>query len=274
LEASIIAEREAWNAAILSYATQIQSNCTTARSAVKAALNSWTSLGISYTIPYNNCSATAIARVKSILGESSSSTTSKSSTYADIVDYVASTDVTISRLAAYSTDLADYNANYLQNKTGDISRYTGIVVKNISLPHLASINATLQAMYAVMDELVSCIGLGNSTTTSTATTTTSTSSSSSTSVCTLDYSLQDLYAEVKITMDTQILIMEEYASSVESQIATVKSDIKTAVAAANSFYDSVSGAQGIISWIVSTFQISGGLCGKRTPDFCSFSKVY
>ena len=69
---------------------------------------------------------------------------------------------------------------------------------------------------------------------------------------------------------------ESRYSSIQSDLGYFIARVGQVVSNANSFYASVSGAAGVMSWLASNIDlgaIGGSLCGHSSPNWCNFSPV-
>jgi hypothetical protein len=84
----------------------------------------------------------------------------------------------------------------------------------------------------------------------------------------LNQTLQDVQASINELMAC--------ISLNKAHVSVYVTSVEKAMAAADLFFDSITGVQGLISWIVQNvgvFTNSNALCGHSTPNWCSFTKV-
>jgi hypothetical protein len=175
--------------------------------------------------------------------------------YAASLAYTQSSDSTIERLAEYSFALNTYNAAYLHNKTRQLQNLAQSVVLDVSTPHIHAINVSFAPVGKIVDQLLACASL-----------------SPNSSTCTYPTSLMQVYNIQKGISEIMLVKMRRYMDDVIAFFDMMAADIDTAIDAANAFYDSVRGPKGIIAWVLANSGLTG-LCGKSTPNFCSFTKV-
>jgi hypothetical protein len=231
----------------------IVANCSNAVATSKKAINAWSSTGVQYTIPYYpTCIGTEKQSVVSSLGDT---TSSRTSVYAASLAYTQSSDSTIERLAEYSFALNTYNAAYLHNKTQQLQDLAQSVVLDVSAPHIQAINVSFAPVGRIVDQILACASLAPSN-----------------STCTYPVTLTQVYNIQKGISELMLVKLHKYMDEIVAFFDMMSADIATAVDAANAFYDSVRGPKGIIAWVTANSGL-GNLCGKSTPNFCSFSKV-
>eukprot|EP01038_Epipyxis_sp_PR26KG_P004540 gene4540-6410_t len=221
----------------------------------KLAFKSWTNIDIDYTIPYyDNCTGLTKEYVINLLSDTS---TTKVATYSTSTSYVTNSDSTITRLADYSVELSDYNYKYISNKTQHLQSLILSVVNEISLPHMKSINVSFAPMYDMADQLVGCLSLNNNTE----------------NLCPLSVNTYDIYDTLRTVINHRLEIISETFTEITTTYDEFAADVITSIDAADSFYESVSGATGIINYIINTFSIVSikkALCGKSTPNWCDY----
>lgn len=242
------------------YANQYQStvgNCTSAVTNMKNAVTAWSAQGIEYTIPYQqNCTNTQRSATATTLGDT---TRSRASVYTASHAYTVESDSTIVRLADYTSALSAYNAQYLHNKTRSLQRLAQTIVTDISTPHIANVGVSFVPVGNVLDQLLACTSLANHTTLQ------------------CNYNIQETllqnFAYQQSIMLRTVRDMRAALIKATTSFNTLLGYVATAVTAANSFYDSVAGPAGVIQWIRNNVGNVGNLCGKSTPNYCSFTKV-
>jgi len=71
---------------------------------------------------------------------------------------------------------------------------------------------------------------------------------------------------------SSLRITQAYASTLAS-INAYQAQVASAISKADKFYDSIVSSTGIITWVIKNFNVfNNNLCGKTSPDWCSFSK--
>lgn len=285
---------------------QLDTNCSSSLSWVHDSFSTWRAGGMDYTIPYYDisslngangsaevCTTDDLQKVKNYLGDAN--TVPKSAVYAQSLNFASAAEARVSHLADYISELNEYNAQYLTNKTSHLRIGLERMIQEISMPHISSLNATFLPLQGLLDIFVACMGSGNDSNIR------STSSGSGDSLyscedtgnniddysysssmspnngnkkmcCPYGHSARSLYDAIQREMNVQKLIAQSTLSSFKQEVDDFKSRVQGALARADSFYDSIVGARGIIMWIVNTFQLQNTLCGKSTPDWCTFSK--
>lgn len=211
--------------------TEAKSNCSAGLAATQNAMNAWTSLGVKYSIPYNiyNCSDTQIASVKTFLSDYSPTT---SSLYSTSLDYSEESDQTVNNLVTYVNDLDDYNENYFSNKSSSLQIAAKKIVIAASEPFVSSLNSSFSTIDVMLDRLIACMGIGNA---------------SEMSACDMTTSSRELYDSLKETINTQNSMVRTAFDSIEASLNDYVSEVESAIDNANSFYDSVASASGIVS---------------------------
>lgn len=231
----------------------LASNCTAAVTLSKEAINAWSTASVMNTVPYlNNCTSQGRQRVTEQLGDNSDS---RSSVFAASLAYTMASDSTIERLVDYSIALNTYNADYVYNKTRALRKLAQDVAIDVSVPHVQAIKVNFEPVFQAFDVVVACLSLSN------------TSAS-----CPYPDNLLALFEHERIWALGNLVKARDALENAKQVFGWLASSVKLAVAAADAFYDSVQGPQGIIKWIQSNFNVPA-LCGKSNPNFCSFTKV-
>lgn len=242
------------------YANQFQSlvgNCSTAVSLLKGSVAAWSSQGVQYTIPYHtNCTGTKRSAAVTVLGDNSNSRTS---VYSATQAYTVSSDNTVVRLAEYSVALNAYNAEYVHNKTQRLRQLAQSIVTDISVPHIVTISASFEPVFDVLDQVLACTSLANRTSL----------------VCKhqLPTTLLDAFEYRQYIIARTIRDLRSAFLRAQDNFHSLADAVMSAVLAANQFYDSVVGPMGVIQWVRDNTAGLGNLCGKSTPNYCSFTKV-
>jgi hypothetical protein len=180
--------------------------------------------------------------------------------------YTLQVDERISSLSAYTAELDTYNRNYVMNKTkhlhsDELRALSNVQVKALPLS-LANISSALSAVAAAANRLITCIGLSNST--------------KNRAQCAGGKGVYDMYQDVEMSMQMQRSIFEDQLSQYQRVLSNYVKNVENALAQADRFYDSVSGAKGIISYMLgkaSELGVASDLCGHSSPNWCDFSKV-
>lgn len=221
----------------------------------RSILSSWVTGGTSHKIDYREtCNGQERARVVSQLNDK---TSTNEATITQSSIYTTSTNNRVYRLTSYVDDLNSYNYRYMLNKTEIIRMDLDAAMLEIggSIPNL---NATLDNILHTIDINNACLTLeGNRT-------------------CPYGTSFRDVYEQMREEVSTTIDVIKEYIATMEQIIALYEQRVKSAINSANSFYDSIQGARGLVVWLVKTANLFGSaadLCGKSSPDWCDFSKV-
>lgn len=179
----------------------------------------------------------------------------------DVISYTQSSDATVGRLAAYADALETYNSNYLRNKTKALQGLSLDIVASVAAPTLPSINASFASLSLSLDALLGCVVLG--------------SGADNAQACPLGIISADaLYLTLQTEMEGQLAAVTSTLDAFKSDLQMFKLTLDEALASADSFFDSVAGAQGILAWVVANldaFGAVGEMCGKSSPDWCSFS---
>jgi hypothetical protein len=231
----------------------LTANYTTAVTLSKEAISAWQSAGMEQTIPYR--SSCSVQDRKKVIQELGDNTDSRSSVFAASLAYTQSSDSTIERLADYSVALSVYNADYLHNKTNSLQRLAESVVLDVSVPHMQTISLSFDPVFSGLNTVVACLSLSNRS-----------------STCPYPNNLLAKYSMQAFASMASISRLIDLVSYTQLKFSTLVQRMQWAVAAADAFYDSVQGAQGIVKWVLANSGLSN-LCGKSSPNFCSFSKV-
>lgn len=242
------------NLAYASNFSYIQNNCSSLENEVVTLLSTWLSGGVNYTVPYKtSCSANKKATVMNVIGDNSQNS---GEVYTSSTDYVTESNNRVIRLAEYSQALNDYNKEYVANKTKALKKLAFDLSYNISFHSSLDLNATFVDLAKTFQMFINCASLNNDTALN----------------CIYSPSLYSVYAEYAqysvYSIDTAQYQIDFYTGQTTSFLKRANQ----AFYDATNFYNSVRGAQGIINWISKSFSV-GSLCGKTSPDFCSFSAV-
>jgi hypothetical protein len=220
-----------------------EANCTTLLEAAKQAAESAGCSGSTSAMP------------------TASPTQAPTSPLKDVISYTQSSDATVGRLAAYADALETYNSNYLRNKTKALQGLSLDIVASVAAPTLPSINASFASLSLSLDALLGCVVLG--------------SGADNAQVCPLGITSADaLYLTLQTEMEGQLAAVTSTLDAFKFDLQMFKLTLDEALASADSFFDSVAGAQGILAWIVANldaFGAVGDMCGRSSPDWCSFS---
>ncbi len=275
--------RETSNFQLLTELQSLQQNRSLSSSLAQSSIRAWLQQGSEYSVPYlSSCNSTLLTHTQSMLGDTSGSTSSSTSTAAlsNVNSYTADTTSTMSSMSHYSNQVNVYNQQYLHNKTVSLHRSTAALVTSLSAPHLDMMNSTLHALHSSISSLTACLSLDSSSSLH-CSLLLSSSSSFPSSLPPLPPSLTASFAtlfQVYFTLQQEINADIQSAKlSYASLVSTMKqyeSDVNNAIEEANSFFDSVAGANGLVSSVTSTlneFGIPMDLCGSS--EWCRFSKV-
>jgi len=230
--------------------TQAQ-NCSQSYLDGKRAVSAWTGSG--QLIPYQpTCSGAEKQDVAGLLGDTSES---RASVLAASEEYSASSDTSVLRLAAYSSALTSYNAEYVRNKTAQLQLLSIQVVRGVGDVRVEAFDLRVAKIENTIQQLSACAGLEEGE-----------------SECTYGASLRATYETLRRRMGKQLDAVEEEIAEVEAVVDAYAAQVNLAIIAANRFYDSVAGAQGLAAWVAANTGVSQ-LCGKSSPNWCSFSKA-
>ena len=253
------------NAALLDQMAHRNAQCEGAVADGADVLKEWSVAGGSNAVLYSPyCSEEELAWLQQELSDASDI---KSGGMAALRSYVAAVDGTMGRVSTYSRDLNRYNAQYLRNHSEDLSSSVGKVKIDsdaAAADALGRVDAVLEALVESSDRLIDCIGLTN------------TSTAQDRRRCVSGRGMYDLYLDLISMMEIQKHVIQVNIQSFNEVVDNYVSDVQDAISAANSFYDSINGARGLMHHLVkdlSLFGSSSELCGKTTPNWCSFSKV-
>ena len=166
--------------------------------------------------------------------------------------YVLESDSSVSRVVAYSVALEAYNRAYVLNKTATLRLQTIQAAEQV--PVEAVEDALSTGLQALGDELQMAIACLSLTTTA--------------GVC--RFPDQGLVESFAYYSDGVSRLFSVFATEVAAKGAAFTATVNSAIAAAEQFYDAVSGTQGIILYIQNSFP-GVSLCGHSSPDFCQFN---
>jgi len=237
----------------------ISNNCSKSFASTKQSLKTWSDTGVGYDIPFQqNCSNINRNKVLSLIGSSSSNT--RTNIFENAITYTGSSDSTLSHISDYGIALAAYNEAYVNNKTLYVQAHTQKMVDSISSKYLLQLNHSFDDVFRSLNELVACVSLDNS------------------STCYLPFNAHDLYTDVAFIVNWEFDYLKNsfYFGSIQKDVNSYMDTLHRAINSANSFYDSVAGAQGIMNWIKRNFNVgvvTSTLCGHSSPNWCTFSKV-
>lgn len=227
-------------------------------------LKEWSIAGGANTVPYlQRCSDDNLAWVQTELNDASEI---KSSGMSELRTYVAGADETLLRVTEYSLKLDHYNHMFVKNRTEGIRQATDRVRSEsaaAAASALTTVNDQINALLRSSEQLVACIGLSDT-------------SLTLRKKCVSGKGLYDMYLDLISMMEIQKIVVEDQILSFNELLEEYANNVDTAISAANNFYDSVNGARGLLNYLVtdlSLFRSSQELCGKSTPNWCSFSKV-
>ena len=192
--------------------------------------------------------------------------TTEAALLSTIGGYAQLIDQRIGSLSAYSAELDAYNRHYVKNKTkllhsDELRALSSVQVKTLPLS-VANISVAFSSITAATNRLITCIGLANNT--------------KNRAQCAGGKGIYDMYLDIEMSMQMQRSIFEDQISEYRRVLTNYVSDVETALAQADRFYDSVSGAKGIISYMLSKASelgVASDLCGHSSPNWCDFSKV-
>ena len=241
------------NDAFVTQMSSVASNCSLALTNAKNAVSTWTSIGLEYSIPYAaNCSGRQRESVIALLGDD---TSSRSSAYTQSVVYSQSSDSAVGRLADYTVAISAYNIEYVQNKTAALQQLSIDIVTGTAAPHLDISDGLVDPVRSALEQLIAC-GTFNETVVD----------------CQYGQSVLEAYEQAQIVMNNRLRGIELTFDDYVEKFDDFSNAIRQAITAANEFYDSVAGAQGIIQW-TKDFTGLSDLCGKSKPNWCDFSPV-
>jgi hypothetical protein len=204
----------------------------------------------------NICSSKELLEIKVKINDNSATLTSKSN---QLVDYSQRSDSKVSRIVQHVLAVNTYNDQYVSNKTQKLQDLSRKIVKHLSDTSFPGVELQLQQLTLPLTEVRLCID--NST-------------STPCSLHTLNNAIE-VFEDTQRLVNAQINIMQRKYSDLLEEVESFQNAVGAALADADAFYDSIQGAAGIMKYIGDSFQIfslSGEICGKSTPDWCSFTK--
>jgi hypothetical protein len=246
----------------LKYANQ---NCSLSLGGSSSALREWASAGANDPIAYlPACTGEQLQQVQNQLNDASEIW---SGGVADLLAYVQETESALQGVAAYSSALGRYNSVYIENKTEALAQSANLVKVDadaIAIAAEAKLSATLAALSASADHLIDCIGLSNA------------SSTAARATCSAGKGVYDVYHDMEYLMKSQKSFIDNKLNNFKITLDSYIADIAAARKIADNFYDSIAGGKGLLKYLISDlslFRSSSELCGRTTPDWCTFSKV-
>ena len=254
----------------------ISSNCTTSYQTAIQAINAWTSANnpiikqqelVSYY--FSNCSASHRSQVQSLIGtDAAAAATSKNTVLRHSEQYSKSSDDTVFRLVDYTDSLSTYNSEYIHNKTARLKLLSEKILLDISTPRIASLGASFDPVRTLLDQLLACATLSTDTASNN-----NNNNNNNNNWCPYEASFYDIYDTLSTTTNARLRGITLAMQDIQDTFDEYVSQVEDAIAAANAFYDSVEGPQGLVTWVYGNTGITQ-LCGTTTPNFCSFSKVF
>lgn len=169
--------------------------------------------------------------------------------------YSQASDNTVIRLATYSVALNSYNAEYLNNKTQSLQRLVQQIVDQAALPRVAIIGVSFDSVIGVINTLLTCVSL-----------------SDTAGTCPYPNNLLNTFTLSAQAFTNIYKSLENSFLSLMTAAESYKIFVTAALRAANQFYASIQGAQGLVSYLSNTLGV-GNICGKTNPNFCSFNPV-
>jgi len=191
------------------------------------------------------------AQKASLLDDTSAQRTS---VYVSADSYASESDGTVTRLATYSVALSSYNAQYLHNKTRALQNLAKNIVSVSAVPPIGSISNSFEPVYGVINQLIACTTVSNSTT-----------------KCVYPTNMMALFNAQMAAVNKDLGVLSDKFNLALSYGLTFQTYVTSAFIAVNAFYDAVQGAQGVIKYVSNLG--FGSICGKTTPNICSFSPV-
>lgn len=223
----------------------------------RTVLELWMSGGSPYQVRYQpSCVGSTREQVEAYIGDSSDN---NQAVLSQSSDYATSSQNRVVRLGTYAEDLNSYNYQYVVNKTGSIE--LDVLHIAADLEALPSLNASLNRLLADMELINACLTLDVN---------------SSMSTCPYGMSLKMRYDEMQAFITSELIVAQNNIEFLQWMFDRYVDRVHLALSNVNSFYESINGAKGLINWLVNVARLFGGasqLCGKSTPDWCSFSKV-
>jgi hypothetical protein len=254
---------------------RIAANCTTSYQMAIQAINVWTAANPHPTkqelVPYyfSNCSAPHRSQVQSLIGTTSSSAavTSKNTVIRQSEQYSKSVDDTVFRLVDYTDSLSVYNNEYIYSKTSRLKLLSEKILLDISTPRIASLGVSFDPVSALLDQLLACATLSDISSIN------NNNNNNNNNQCPYETSFYDVYNKLSVTTNARLEGISLVMQDIQEIFNEYVEQVEAAIAAANAFYDSVEGPQGLVMWVYDNTGITQ-LCGTTTPNFCSFSKVF
>jgi hypothetical protein len=265
-ENKYMAKTQARNTKYMSEVNSAVVNSTAALENVKAALKSWGEQDVLNVIPYisSGCPESALIRAKAFTDDTTVS--SQSSFYRSFNDYVVHENVILNSLTSYGEALAEYNMMYIANKTGRLHFLSTDFISEVALPHIHGVNASIAEIEASISTLIDCIGLTNLS---------YSLNGASNGTCPLTRTVRSVYHQLQVSAADQVMVMEGTLRQWQNTFTSFQKQVTTALKNADSFYDSINGAAGLVQNVqklLASAQISVNLCSSGT--WCYFNKVW
>lgn len=260
-ELSRVTQLSAINQRLLQDFQTRQVNCSSSLTFLKHLIVNWKKGGRQYTLDYtDSCSSNQNMQsdIQTWLNDGSM-TTSSQNQILDLVQSMTSLNtLLVSDLVDYSTQLNDYNTEYVHNKTADLHIQSVHLVDNFTTEIQNFVNQTIIDISSkLMQQFQSCL-------------------LSDSIQCPFGTDLLNIYNDIVFDVEVNHRMMLKTADNLKGMLEEYIAEVQTAMKAADDFYDSVNGARGIIKYIVNTFKVVGStssLCGKSTPNWCNFDPV-
>lgn len=238
--------------------------CAAVVEATSSSLQQWSVAGGSNAISYSQqCTAEQMSLLK---GRVKDAHEIKAKGMSGLRQYVSDTENTLGSVAEYSQVLGNYNKQYIQNHTEDLVSATYRVKLDGDTAAANAVDAVNTAMAELLhsvEQLMTCVGLANSTV-------------GARKRCVSGRGMYDIYEELVARTKARKNVLLEDIQDFKDTLISYAANAERAVDAANDFYDAINGGRGLVRYLVkdlSLFGSSAELCGKSTPNWCSFSKV-
>lgn len=122
------------------------------------SINLWNDkFGMNYTTV---CTSSELDLVKNMVGDKSAL---RSASYALADNYASGSVERAQRLGNYAAVRAEYDSQYIANKTEGLQLDVDLMIDDVSLPHVQMVNVSFVEMDVMVDDLVACVSLDNST---------------------------------------------------------------------------------------------------------------
>jgi hypothetical protein len=257
------------NANYISSMKGLVDNSTAALDELRSALKSWSEQDVMNIIPYasstpsSTCSPEVLVRAKKFTDDTTVST--QSSFYHNFNEYISNENAVMQSLTEYGVAFSEYNAQYIANKTGNLRFLSVDFVDEIALPRIDELNVTIANIELSLSQLMSCVSLVNE----------SYDFNHAGSVsCPLGVNMNEFYEEWANFIHQEHVMMNGTLKQWQATFTYYQAQVAHAISNANSFYQAVAGAQGLVAYLenkLSSVGVELNMCAIGT--WCQYPQV-